>query len=158
MKILIPDLFKPIPHPWALPIRGYCQTDSYRCGLSTAWTVVEFYQPEAKFSEFSKICKPVPIWGLSYKQMVKCLRKQGLHVSESKVEFELIEESILKGHLILICIGGEENDDHWIVIYGVNRTGRILLSGRTTPGFSRTSMSWRKFSKRCNDIMLVVHP
>jgi hypothetical protein len=118
---------------------------------------VKFFQPNAIFSDFCDLCKPLPKWGLSNEKMARCLREQGLHVSIQRIDLERIEKCISNRQLVLTCIGGEHNDDHWIVIHGVNPKGRILYSGRVLPGFTRTSMSWKKFRKRCNSVMLVVY-
>ena len=156
MIILIPDLFKSHHGSTSLPIRGYCQTDSFRCGLSAAWATVKFFQPKASLSSFREICNPLPNWGLSTQKMMNCLRKQGLHVAARESGFWDIQTAILGGHPVLTTLGGPDNDDHWIVIYGFTAT-HILFVGRVLPGFTKRKMKWRKFLKRCNSTILITY-
>jgi Papain-like cysteine protease AvrRpt2 len=156
MIILIPDLFKSAGSHTSLPIRGYCQTDSFRCGLSAAWAVVKYFQPEASFSSFCDICEPLPKWGLSTRKMMNCLRKQGLHVKSDESQIWIIQNAIIAGCPILTTIEGPNNDDHWIVIHGFTRS-HVLFAGRVLPGFTKKKMRWEKFLARCNSQILMVY-
>jgi ABC-type bacteriocin/lantibiotic exporter with double-glycine peptidase domain len=117
---------------------------------------VKYFQPAAKLRLFREICKPLPYWGLSTKKMLACLRQQGLHVSARTIEFSEIRDAINNKRPVLTSIGGPDNDDHWIVIYGFTDT-HIMFAGKTVPGFTRTKMHWETFKKHCNSTMLIVY-
>jgi len=134
-----------------LSLRSYCQTDTYSCGAIAGWSVLEFLKPGADFLQFYADCAPSKETGTSTSRLTKALRKHGISVSHrNDLDFDQIKSLLRAGKPILVCTGeGALFDDdaaHWVVIYGCGwNPNRIFLSGKTRPGFSRETLSYRDF-------------
>lgn len=153
-RIIIPNPTKPIKRPGILELRGYTQTDPYRCGVAAGWAA-GFYLKDMDFEQFEKACDPKPEWGTSINNLLSALREQEIIVSSQKTTIKGIKKAIKANHPVLTMIDGKRNNDHWVVIYGCN-SDRVFYHGRRIPAFTSVRMNWKQFRKRAYWKMFVV--
>lgn len=147
--ILIPDLIRSSSGRGAikLPLVGYCQTDSYSCGVAAGWSALKFLVPNASLKKFDRDCAPDRDDGTPSRRLVAALRKNGCSVSMKRLGFGMISKALREGKPVLTAIHLREEIYHWVAIFGV-APGRVFLTGRRLPGFSGHSVPWRELRRR----------
>jgi hypothetical protein len=132
-----------------LRIRGYCQTDSYSCGVIAGWSALEMLNPEASFSQFDADCDPDPHWGTSTASLRKALKKQGIASRKVTPSWDALRREIKAGNPVLATIYLRGDVYHWVCIYGYRENpDMVLYVGRIVPGFSRVLATWEEFHYR----------
>lgn len=145
--ILIPDFRKTKRGQMTLPMRAYCQTDSFSCAVSAGWSVLSLLVPESDLQKFDKDCAPCPKMGTPSRRLVKALRKHGASVRLARMSLAMVRKCLGSGHPILTAIHCEDDLYHWVAIYGISGN-MVLLSGRVIPGFSSHWMPWKELRRR----------
>jgi hypothetical protein len=153
---LIPDT---IWHPSAdevctLDIQGYIQIESYTCGYAAGAIILHTFHPDACLDKFFEQCNPDYDHGLEIKPLIRCLRANGIGVSEKHdLTFNKIVATLDEGFPIITLIRTKEkNIQHWVVIYGYGKNpNRIFMAGEGLPLLNRITGSqeipWSEFSR-----------
>lgn len=129
-----------------LPLRGWCQLDGWSCGLTAAYSILDYFRPgECSMRGLRKFCDPDPDEGIGPSEISAALRRFGLkcRITRSLTKSR-IDEAIRCGSPILIGVEGDllgYEEDHWMVIHGI-AAGEILLSNNLYPGRSSQWVSW----------------
>ena len=157
MPLLIPDLFTAC-EAGCLPLRGFCQTDRFSCGVSAGWSAIHLltkpHKGQGNFRQFARDCAADPVWGTSTKRLTNALRKQGMKVGTRPLSWATVREMTALGRPMITSIA-YKTYRHWVVIYGHSRS-EVFYSGRILPGFSRTRMRWADFKKICEPTCLTI--
>ena len=115
-----------------LPLRGLCQLDCWSCGLTAAYSILDYYRPgQCSIRELRRYCDPDPDEGLGPSEISAALRRFGLKCRITRyLTKPRIDEAIRNGCPILVGVGREdygEDGDHWMVAHGTGR-GEVLLA------------------------------
>lgn len=153
---LVPE---PLRHPSAddvctLDIQGYRQIESYTCGYAAGATILHTFHPDACLDKFFKQYNPDHDHGLEIKQLIRCLRANGIGVSEKHdLTFKKIAATLDEGFPILtLTRTNERNIQHWVVLYGYGKNpNRVFIAGEKLPVINRITGSqeipWSEFSR-----------
>jgi hypothetical protein len=129
-----------------LPLRGWCQLDGWSCGLTAAYSILDFFRPGASsIRKLRKYCDPDPDEGCGPSEISSALRRFGLKCRITRsLSKRVVDAVIRKGNPILIGVEGDLlgfDEDHWMVIHGI-AAGEVLLSNNLYPGKSSQWVSW----------------
>ena len=129
-----------------LPLRGWCQLDGWSCGLTAAFSILDYFRPgECSMRELRKFCDPDPDEGCGPSEISAALRRFGLKCRITRsLSKRVVDTEIGKGNPILIGVEGDLlgfEDDHWMVVHGF-ASGEVLLSNNLYPGRSSQWVSW----------------
>jgi hypothetical protein len=98
---LFPD---PLKHPGGedvctLDLPGYRQLESYTCGFVAGAMVLHTFRPGASLKKFFEQCSPDYEHGLDTKPLIRCLRTNGIGVSQRhNLDFEKIVSTLDQGY------------------------------------------------------------
>ena len=129
-----------------LPLRGWCQLDGWSCGLTAAFSILDYFRPGAcSMRKLRKFCDPDPDEGLGPSELSTALRRFSLKCRTTRALNKVsVDAEIRKGNPILIGVEGDLlgfDDDHWMVIHGT-AVGEVLLANCLYPGRSSQWVSW----------------
>jgi len=129
-----------------LPLRGWCQLDGWSCGLTAAFSILDYYRPgQCSIRELRKFCDPDPEEGCGPAEISGALRRFGLKCRITRfLTKRVVDIEIRKGNPILIGVEGDLlgfDDDHWLVIHGTSKD-EVLIANCLYPGRSCQWVSW----------------
>jgi len=129
-----------------LPLRGWCQLDGWSCGLTAAFSILDYFRPgQCSIRGLRKYCDPDPDEGLGPSEISYALRRFGLKCRITRaLTKRVVDAEILKGNPILVGVEGallRFDEEHWMVIHGI-AAGEVLLSNNLYPGRSSQWVSW----------------
>ena len=131
--VAVPDreMIKAKKGQTVLPLRGLCQLDCWSCGLTAAFSILDYYRPgQCSIWELRKYCDPDPDEGLGASEISSALRRFGLKCRITRrLTKRRINAAIRNGCPILVGVGREEfeDGDHWMVVHGIGK-GVVLLA------------------------------
>lgn len=141
-----PKIVKARKGQTVLPLRGWCQLDGWSCGLTAAFSILDYFRPGGfSMRGLRKYCDPDPDEGLGPSEISDALRRFGLkcRITRSLTKC-VVDTEIRKGNPILIGVEGELlgfEDDHWMVLHGTSK-GEVLLANNLYPGKSSQWVTW----------------
>ena len=153
---LVPD---PLRHPGGedvctLEVQGYRQLESYTCGFAAGAMILHTFHPGACLDTFFEQCNPDYDNGLETKPLIRCLRANGLGVSEKHdLTFEKIVTTINQGFpIITLTRTRDRSTEHWVVLYGYGRNpNRVFFAGEGLPVVNNFTgekeILWSEFSR-----------
>jgi hypothetical protein len=153
---LFPD---PLMHPGGedvctLDLPGYRQLESYTCGFVAGAMVLHTFRPGASLKKFFAHCSPDYEHGLDTKPLIRCLRANGIGVSQRhNLDFERIVSTIDQGYPIITLTKTPRSDEeHWVVIYGYGKKpNRVFVAGEGLPLINHLTgqkeIPWSTFSR-----------
>jgi len=129
-----------------LPLRGWCQLDGWSCGLTAAFSILDYFRPGASsIRKFRKFCDPDPDEGCGPQEISSALRRFDLKCRITRyLTKSCIDAAICSGNPILIGVEGDLlgfEDDHWMVLHGTSK-GEVLLANCLYPGRSCQWVDW----------------
>ena len=129
-----------------LPMQGWCQMDSYSCGLVAAFMMLCYFLPDKfPFKGLGRRCAVCPEEGTASDEISGALRSYGLRCRITRsLTKRSVDAAIAAGSPILVGVEGDLlgfEDDHWMVIHGTNK-GEVLLANCLYPGRSSQWASW----------------
>jgi hypothetical protein len=141
-----PKIVKARKGQTVLPLRGWCQLDGWSCGLTAAFSILDYFRPgQCSMRGLRKFCDPDPDEGCGPSEISSALRRFGLkcRITRSLTK-RVVDTEIGKGNPILIGVEGDRlgfEDDHWMVLHGTSK-GEVLLANCLYPGRSCQWVSW----------------
>jgi len=129
-----------------IPMQGWCQMDSYSCGLVAAFMMLCYFLPDKfPFKGLGRRCAVCPEEGTASDEISGALRSYGLRCRITRsLTKRSVDATIAAGSPILVGVEGDLlgfEDDHWMVIHGTIK-GEILLANCLYPGKSSQWASW----------------
>ena len=129
-----------------LPLRGWCQLDGWSCGLTAAFSILDYFRPgQCSMRRLRNFCDPDPDEGIGPAEISSALRRFGLKCRITRsLSKRVVDAEIRKGNPILIGVEGDLlgfEEDHWMVLHGI-AAGEVLLSNNLYPGKSAQWASW----------------
>ena len=123
-----------------LPLRGLCQLDGWSCGLTAAYSILDYHRPgQVSIRGLRKYRDPDPEEGLGPSEISSALRRFGLKCRITRdLDKTTVDAEIRKGTPILVGVEGELlgfDEGHWLVIHGVSEE-RVLVANHICPGKS----------------------
>ena len=87
-----------------LPLRGWCQLDGWSCGLTAAFSILEYLRPgQCSMRKLRKYCDPDPDEGIGPSEISAALRRFGLKCRITRsLSKRVVDTEIRKGNPILI--------------------------------------------------------
>lgn len=153
---LFPD---PLKHPGGedvctLDLPGYRQLESYTCGFIAGAMILHTFRPGASLKTFFDECSPDYDTGLQASQLLRCLRANGIGVSQRHdLDFEKIVSTINQGYPIITLTRTPRADEHhWVVSYGYGKKpNRVFIAGDGLPLINHLTgqkeIPWSEFSR-----------
>jgi hypothetical protein len=137
-----------------LDIAGYRQLESYTCGYAAGAMILHTFRPGASLETFFEQCNPDYEHGLDAKPLIRCLRANGIGVSQRhNLDFDKIASTIDQGYPIITLTKTLRSDEeHWVVIYGYGRhPNRVFIAGEGIPLINNLTgekeIPWSAFSR-----------
>ncbi|MCB1204403.1 MAG: hypothetical protein KDN18_09100 [Verrucomicrobiae bacterium] len=139
-----------VPGVVTLAVPGYRQVESYTCGFVAGLMVLHTFHPDADIDAFFHRVRPTRRHGASTRKVADALRRSGVGVSiRKRLGFREIRREIDAGFPILTCLKtGDEDVEHWVVIYGYGlKPNRLFIAGNGLPFFDAREISWETYLK-----------
>ena len=138
------------PNEVTLDLPGYCQLDSYCCGVVAGVMALKLFQPRASFTAFHARVQPHPENGTSTTRLVRALRQSGLRVTDrADLTFAGLCAAIDAGCPVLVVVQNPGADAaHWVVVYGYGRKpNRVFLATNGYPFIAKNVVPLRQFAR-----------
>ena len=138
------------PNEVTLDLPGYCQLDSYCCGVVAGVMALKLFQPRASFTAFHERVQPHPENGTSTTQLVRALRQSGLRVTDrADLTFAGLCATIDAGSPVIVVVQNPGVDAaHWVVVYGYGRKpNRVFLATNGYPFLAKNVVPLRRFAR-----------
>lgn len=138
------------PHEFTLDLPGYCQIDTYSCGVVAGVMALKHFKPDASFSAFYARCDPHPEWGTSTARLTRGLRRSGVRVREhTDLTFAGLRAALDAGSPVLVTVQNPGSEDaHWVVVYGYGlKPNRVFLATNGFPLVSANEFTLRQFAR-----------
>jgi len=142
-QLATPD---PDPGDVILNVPVYRQAETFSCGFVAALMVVHCFYPRRSPSRLYNLVDPSIQWGTSTSRFINALRASSIGVRKlHKPKFEDVKRSIYDGYPVVTSVR-RKGIEHWIVVIGVRRGGKLVLAGDSWHGVAE--VGWSTFSRR----------
>lgn len=99
------------PDEVTLDLPGYCQLDSYGCGVVAGVMALKHFKPSASFSAFYARVNPHPEHGTPTSRLIGALQRSGLRVTERHgLTFADLCEAIDAGTPVIVVVHKHRRD------------------------------------------------
>ena len=127
-------------------IPRYHQLDGHSCAFLAALAVVRHFAPETEADEVLRVVAPSPAGGCDQRHLIRCLKRFGVTAvySEGLGRRRLLQLAAA-GTPVIVTVWPEwYGCDHWTVVRGVDRAGRVYLTNYDWLNKSG-SIDWKEF-------------
>lgn len=138
------------PDEVTLGLPGYCQLDSYGCGVVAGVMALKHFKPRASFSAFYARVDPHPEHGTPTSRLIGALQRSGLLVTERHgLTFEDLCAAIDAGSPIIVVIQNPGADAaHWVTVYGYGlKPNRVFIATNGLPFVATNEFPLHQFAR-----------
>ncbi|MEQ2005270.1 MAG: papain-like cysteine protease family protein [Limisphaerales bacterium] len=138
------------PDEVTLGLPGYCQLDSYGCGVVAGVMALKHFKPRASFSAFYARVSPHAEHGTPTSRLIGALQRSGLRVTERDgLTFADLCAAIDAGSPVIVAIQNPGADvAHWVTVYGYGlEPDRVFLATNGFPFVATNVFPLRQFAR-----------
>ena len=128
-----------------LDVPGYFQANTFSCGVTAGLMVLHTFHPSRSKDRFYRRVDPCD--STSTAQLVRALRQSRIGVGvRYDLSWDRVYRNVSDGYPIITVVKtGDEDVDHWVVIYGVGKKpNRVFIAANGCLWIARREYRWKE--------------